>query len=117
MALQETKSSEAFRRAIEHTRSLSPGTFDQWFASVGFDDLTDGVLTLRVQNEFVQDWVRDNFLPALTGKLRELTGHSIQVNWVLDSGLARPLAKGATAEPIRTRLHSFTSGAQGSFSG
>jgi len=66
MAVLETSGPDAFKKAIEHTRALSPGTFDQWFASVGFDDLTDGVLTLRVQNEFVQDWVRDNFLPALT---------------------------------------------------
>src|SRR5512142_2678653 len=104
MAAQESRNADAFRRAIEHTRALSPGTFDQWFASVGFDDLTDGVLTLRVQNEFVQDWVRNSFLPVLTAKLRELTGHSIQVNWVLDSGLQQPLASGPIAEPIRTSL-------------
>src|SRR5262245_58244080 len=39
-----------FDRAIEHTRGLSPATFDQWSGGVQFDDLTDGVLTLRVQN-------------------------------------------------------------------
>jgi chromosomal replication initiator protein len=104
MGADEPSGFEVFQRAIEHTRSLSPATFDQWFASVGFDDLTDGVLTLRVQNEFVQEWVRDNFVPALRSKLRELTGKSIQVNWVVDSGLSEPLAVGARSEPIRPRV-------------
>ena len=104
MGSNESTGIDAFRRAIEHTRSLSPGTFDQWFASVGFDDLTDGVLTLRAQNEFVQDWVRDNFIPALTSKLREITGKSIQVNWIVDSALSSPIAAGPTAEPVRPRV-------------
>ena len=51
-----------FDRAVEHTRGLSPATFDQWFGGVQYDDLTDGVLTLRVQNEFVLEWVKANFL-------------------------------------------------------
>ena len=41
-----------FDQAVEHTRGLSPATFDQWFGGVQYDDLTDGVLTLRAQNEF-----------------------------------------------------------------
>ncbi len=48
---------DIFDRAVEHTRLLSPATFDQWFGGVQFDDLTDGVLSLRVQNEFVLEWV------------------------------------------------------------
>ncbi len=101
MGAEHSDGFKFFQEAIAHTRSLSPATFDQWFASVGFDDLTDGVLTLRVQNEFVQEWVRDNFLPALRTKLRELTGKSIQVSWVIDSGLKTPLAEGPTARPVR----------------
>src|SRR6266478_6365018 len=63
-----------FDEAVEHTRGLSPATFDQWFGGVQYDDLTDGVLSLRVQNEFVLEWVKLNFLPTLTDKIRELTG-------------------------------------------
>ncbi|WP_231511513.1 chromosomal replication initiator protein DnaA [Chondromyces apiculatus] len=68
-----------------------------------FDDLTDGVLSLRVQNEFVLEWVRDNFLPTLTEKIRELTGWSIQVAWTLDSGLATPIAQRTEVAPVRPR--------------
>ncbi len=103
MTVRRDEAPETFRRAIEHTRSLSPATFDQWFASVAFDDLTDGVLTLRVQNEFVQEWVRDNFLPTLAGKLRDLTGHSIQIAWILDAKLEHPIASGASTSPVRAR--------------
>ncbi len=74
---QEAKA--IFDRAVEHTRGLSPATFDQWFGGVQFEDLTDGVLTLRAQNEFVLEWVRDNFLPTLAEKIREETGWSVQV--------------------------------------
>ncbi|MEO7113424.1 MAG: chromosomal replication initiator protein DnaA [Polyangiaceae bacterium] len=103
MTVRRDPAPDTFLLAIEHTRSLSPATFDQWFASVAFDDLTDGVLTLRVQNEFVQEWVRDNFLPTLAGKLRELTGHSIQIAWVLDPRLENPIAVGDASVPIRPR--------------
>ncbi|WP_437676414.1 chromosomal replication initiator protein DnaA [Sorangium sp. So ce131] len=92
-----------FDQAIEHTRTLSPATFDQWFGGVQFDDLTDGVLTLRVQNEFVLEWVRDNFLPALTDKIRELTGWSVQVAWTIDQNLESPIARRVELTPVRPR--------------
>lgn len=92
-----------FEQAIEHTRGLSPATFDQWFGGVQFEDLTDGVLTLRAQNEFVLEWVRDNFLPTLAGKIRDLTGWSVEVVWMLDPHLEAPVAKRAQIAPVRPR--------------
>lgn len=97
---------QAFDEAVAYTRSLSPATFDTWFAGVQFDDLTDGVLSLRATNEFVQEWIELNFLPTLTARLRELTDWSIQVVWLLDPQLMRPIASGLTAPPVRPRaLH------------
>src|SRR4051812_16145731 len=92
-----------FDRAVEHTRALSPATFDQWFGGVQFDDLTDGVLTLRVQNEFVLDWVKQNFLPSLTDKIRELTGWSVQVAWTVDQHLEAPISSRPQSPPVRPR--------------
>jgi chromosomal replication initiator protein len=92
-----------FDQAVEHTRGLSPATFDQWFGGVQFEDLTDGVLTLRAQNEFVLEWVRDNFLPALTDKIRQLTGWSVEVAWMIDPHLETPVAKRAQISPVRPR--------------
>jgi chromosomal replication initiator protein len=92
-----------FEQAIEHTRGLSPATFDQWFGGVQFDDLTDGVLSLRVQNEFVLEWVKTNFLPTLTDKIRELSGWSVQVAWTVDQNLESPISSRAQMAPIRPR--------------
>ncbi|WP_437599911.1 chromosomal replication initiator protein DnaA [Sorangium sp. So ce590] len=103
MTIPKHEPREVFDQAIEHTRTLSPATFDQWFGGVQFDDLTDGVLTLRVQNEFVLEWVRDNFLPSLTDKIRELTGWSVQVAWTVDQHLDSPIAKRVELTPVRPR--------------
>lgn len=92
-----------FDRAVEHTRALSPATFGQWFGGVQFDDLTDGVLTLRVQNEFVLEWVKTNYLPTLTDKIRDLTGWSVQVAWTIDPNLAAPVADRNQIPPVRPR--------------
>jgi chromosomal replication initiator protein len=92
-----------FDQAVEHTRGLSPATFDQWFGGVQFDDLTDGVLTLRVQNEFVLEWVKANFLPTLAEKIRDLTGWSVQVAWTVDPHLASPVSSHSMIQPVRPR--------------
>src|SRR5580692_1600981 len=93
-----------FDRVVEHTRVLSPATFDQWFGGIQFDDLTDGVLSLRAQNEFVLDWVKVNFLPTLSDKIRELTGWSVQVAWTVDQNLDAPISAHAQIQPARPRV-------------
>jgi chromosomal replication initiator protein len=94
---------EIFEKAVEHTRRLSPASFDQWFGGVQFDDLTDGVLSLRAHNEFVMEWVRTNFLPTLTDKIRELTGWSVQVAWTVDPSLESPISSRPQVAPVRPR--------------
>ena len=93
----------AFQEAVAHTRTLSPATFDQWFGGVQLDDITDGVLSLRAQNEFVLEWVKTNFLPSSTDKLRDLTGWSVEVRWTIDTTLTRPIADGLQMPPVRPR--------------
>jgi len=88
-----------FEQAAAATRDRSPATFDQWFGGIQFDDLTDGVLTLRAQNEFVMEWVKTNFLPELSQQIERLAGWSVQINWVLDGNLEDPVTQGATNHP------------------
>src|ERR1051326_292468 len=92
-----------FEVAAQRTRDRSPATFDQWFGGVQFDDLTDGVLTLRAQNEFVMDWVKTNFLPDLRDQIRDLSGSFVQVIWILDPHLREPVAVARVIEPVRPR--------------
>lgn len=98
-----------FEEAVFQTRALSPATFDQWFSGVQFDDLTDGVLSLRVQNEFVLEWIESNFLPTLTGKIRERTGWSVQVRWTIDPTLSSPVSASSPppALPVRPKALSL----------
>jgi len=103
MSEPKTVGLAVFEQAVAETRLLSPATFDQWFGGIQFDDLTDGVLSLRAHNEFVLDWVRDNFLPALSEKIRSATGWSVQTRWTIDPKLDRPLSRMVSAPPIRPR--------------
>src|SRR3984957_11113247 len=94
----------AWVEAIAFTRDKSPASFDQWFSGVQFDDLTDGVLSLRARDEFVRQWVEDYFLPTVTEQLRERTGLSIQVCWVIDGSLDTPVAaRPAPFAPVRPK--------------
>jgi len=95
---------QAWCEAIAFTREQSPASFDQWFSSVQFDGLTDGVLSLRARDEFVRQWVEDFFLPTLSDRLQAKTGLSIQVRWCIDGALERPVADRPTAfAPVRPR--------------
>jgi chromosomal replication initiator protein len=92
-----------FDDAVSRTRERSPATFDQWFGGVQFDDWTSEVLTLRVQNEFILDWVRTNFLPDLLDQLHRVSGIAAQVNWILDPHLDNPIAAARMTSPVRPR--------------
>jgi chromosomal replication initiator protein len=103
---------DAWFEAIAFTRDKSPASFDQWFSGVQFDDLTDGVLSLRARDEFVRRWVEDYFLPTVTDRLRARTGLSIQVRWIIDGALDHPVAdRPAPFVPVRPRPLSVRPGA------
>jgi chromosomal replication initiator protein len=86
---------DAWNRAVEHIRSRSPATFEQWFSNVQFDRLEDGVLELTARNDFVREWVKMHFLPTLVGQLRQLLpdqpGNGVRVEWRVSSELACPV--------------------------
>jgi chromosomal replication initiator protein len=93
-------------QALDHTRSRSPATFEQWFASVQFDGVEEGVVRLTARDEFVRDWVADHFLPTLKGRLEDLLGGELSVRWQVDKNLIAPvcpppsLQRGGTRRPV-----------------
>jgi chromosomal replication initiator protein len=103
MSSASLDTSEIWKRAVAHTRGRSPSSFDQWFSGVQFDDLTDGVLSLRARDEFVLEWVRDHFVPTLTGAIRDMSGWSVQVAWSIDPALSRPVCERQAVAPVRPR--------------
>jgi chromosomal replication initiator protein len=92
-----------FERAVAQTRARSPISFDPWFGSVQFDALTDGVLSLRAQNDFVLRWVEEHFIPSLATAIRAETGWSVQTAWTVDPQLTRPVVARTETAPARPR--------------
>ncbi len=96
-----------WQQAVEHTRSRSPATFEQWFSGIQFDGLEEGVLELTARDEFVRDWVKAHFLPELLSQLDKLVGDAVSVKWriatELDSPVCEARAKSTDAPPSRPR--------------
>ncbi len=94
-----------FREAAAAVRAKSPASFDPWFSGVQFEGLIDGVLALRARDEFVREWVDAHFLPMLVARLREETGWSMQVAWIVGGAIERPVASDdrKASAPIRPR--------------
>ena len=107
MQSYENRDNQVWIDAVAHTRDRSPASFDQWFSGVQFDGITDGVLSLRARDEFVREWVDDHFLPTLSDFIRAQTGWSVQVAWVVDSGLDQPVIDLPTFAPVRPRTLSL----------
>jgi DnaA N-terminal domain len=99
----EPEGADIFRFALEAVRERSPIAFDQWFCGVQFDGLADGVLSLRVRDDFVRDWIEKNFVERLTDELARSVRHRITVAWTIDCGLDRPLAAGELPPTPRPR--------------
>ena len=90
-----SESVDPWQRALQNARLRSPASFDQWFSSVQFDGLSDGVLGLTARDEFVRDWVKTHFLPAMLGDIEQAAGigseSGIRVDWRISSQLASPI--------------------------
>ena len=93
---------DIWERAIAFTRSKST-SFEQWFAGVQFDGLSDGVLSLRARDEWVREWVDEHFMPTLADQLRGETGWSIQVAWTIDGALDQPVVREQSPPSVRPR--------------
>jgi chromosomal replication initiator protein len=98
---------DTWQRALQKARLRSPASFDQWFSSVQFDGLCDGVLGLTARDEFVRDWVKTHFLPAMLGDLEQSSSPgsdaNIRVDWRISSQLSAPIGTLPVAEPPASR--------------
>lgn len=95
--------SQVWEDAIAKVREHSPASFDTWFAGVQFDGLVDGKLHLRARDEFVRDWIRDHFQPALLHIIEQTTGSSLDVVWTIDSDLDSPVSSKRIPDPVIPR--------------
>jgi chromosomal replication initiator protein len=87
---------ELWLKAVDQTRTRSPASFEQWFSSIQFDCLENGVLQLTARDEFVRDWVKTHFLPDLVGNLNvllETRDPGIRVEWRISSEVKNPVCE------------------------
>lgn len=92
--------------AAERVRQRAPASFDVWFAGVQFDGSRDSRLILRARDEFVRDFVREHYEPAVLDELSTLLGTPAPaVSWVIDAALERPVsaAPAPTPKPVIPR--------------
>jgi chromosomal replication initiator protein len=89
-----------WNEAVEETRRRSPASFEQWFSSVQFDELEDGVLTLTARDEWVRDWVVAHFIPDLVANIEqklgsggEGEGEALRVRWRISANVERPVCE------------------------
>lgn len=101
-----------WNEAVAFTRAKSPASFEQWFSSVQYDGMTDGVVCLRARDEFVRDWVDQYFLPTLVDYLRSQTGWSVQIAWTVGGELERPVAFVA-GEEVASEVRARSNAANG----
>ena len=98
-----SESVDPWQRALQNARLRSPASFDQWFSSVQFDGYRDGVLGLTARDEFVRDWVKTHFLPAMLGDIEQASGLAaeagIRVDWRISSQLSSPIGVLPEADP------------------
>ena len=70
-----------------------------------FDGYSDGVLGLTARDEFVRDWVKTHFLPAMLGDIEQAAGLApepgIRVDWRISSQLSSPPAMSRRAPDDR----------------
>lgn len=102
VSLHPSQAFHFWSEALEHTRSRSPATFEQWFSSVQFDGFDGEVLRLSARDEFVRDWVRDHFLPTLLGHLKGLAGVGLDVAWAIQPQLVAPICAPPTPPSARS---------------
>src|SRR6187402_1532783 len=103
-SLHPSQAYDLWSEALQHTRSRSPATFEQWFSSIQFDGFDGEVLRLSARDEFVRDWVRDHFLPTLLGHLRGSTGDGLEVIWSIQPQLVAPICPPLTQTVRRSTV-------------
>jgi chromosomal replication initiator protein len=79
---------------------LKPDIYDLWFAPVRATHLAEGVLTLEVNNDFCEVWLKENYLGLLQDVLTHSAGSPMKVKFlVAPSSASHSPAKGVTAPP------------------
>lgn len=71
--------------------------FELWFGANARLSLSEGALTVRVANQFLQEWLRNNFRRHIEDSCLETLGKALPVSFHVDASLAAGVATAAVA--------------------
>ena len=80
----------------EIQRNVRAQQFETWFRNVNLENLSDEALTLRVPNNFYQEWLRRHYVGTIQEALFSVTGQNRAVDFVVQPqpASAHPLPAG-----------------------
>lgn len=70
--------------------------FELWFGANTRLEVSDDALTVRVPNQFFQDWLRKNYRQQIEAACQETLGRPAPVNFRIDPSLAEAVAAAAS---------------------
>lgn len=116
--MTHASSEKIWSDAQEKLRSmLSADIFNLWFAALRVRELDANSVTLDVQNDFCEVWLKDNYLSLIQDVLAHVTGRKLQVRFAISSqplaevSIPTPTGKAKALEPASSRAtaddHSF----------
>lgn len=86
-------------KAAAHLQEkLHPDVYSRWIAVITPDSLAGDNLVLRVDNNFYQSWLEDNYLPIIREALAAVSGKTFQIIFKVAPALPAPAAAETDAE-------------------
>ena len=95
-----------WKQACRHLQEvLHPDVYSRWIAVIEPLELSDGRLTLGVDNDFYQTWLEDNYVPLIAKALASVCDDALEINFAVSpSNAARQPEQPEQSEPKRKTI-------------
>ena len=94
-----------WKEVTEQLRSeLSEQEWVMWFNNIKYTDSKESEIILSVPSSFYRDQVKQRYLPAIEHMLRELSGHDLRLDFIVEKVSLQETKRPRDAErPVRTQ--------------
>jgi chromosomal replication initiator protein len=98
-----------WEKASRHLKDvLHPDVFERWIAVIEPIQLTDGDLSLGVDNDFYQTWLEEHYLPLIQNAVSAVCGEPLNISFTVKKQQSAPApekeAQPAKKPSLRSRL-------------
>lgn len=81
-------------------KNITDQEFQMWFNNMNYIESREAQIVISVPSSFYKDQVTQRYLPLIEGKLQELSGQKISIEFIIKS--IRPAASGKKQHPSKT---------------